>query len=212
MRFAFSPYAHWSQGRFIWWLALFVLYGVFRVFFFRVSSWGGVWSGLMLVALAQIVIGQLQLMDILPAQHSLFKISGSFFNPAPYGGFLAVLFPLALYEAVKKEGARPAWRKYLAWLVVAGALLVILPAQSRAAWLALVAGSAWVLVDRFRLFTRLRQWPKPRLAVAAALLVSLSAFGAYWLYQFKADSASGRLLVWKVSAGMWLEKPLFGHD
>lgn len=210
IRFSFTPSAHWSQGRFVWWVGMFVMYGVFRVLFSH-RHYSGIWTAFMLIALTQIGIGQLQLMGMMPSQHSQFTITGTFFNPAPYSGFLAVIFPLALFEGLKTDRALVTWRKYLAWLVVAGTLLVILPAQSRAAWLALVGGSVWVLANRFNGFTHLRKWPKPRLALVTLSLICLTTFGGYFLYQFKADSASGRLLVWKVSSQMWWESPMLGH-
>jgi O-antigen polymerase len=55
--------------------------------------------------LFQAVYGLLQLYGVFPSNHSLFKITGSFFNPAPYALYLAVVFPLALGVFVfgKKE-------------------------------------------------------------------------------------------------------------
>jgi O-antigen polymerase len=44
----------------------------------------------------QAVYGNLQLWGFYASHHSLFKMSGSFFNPGPYAGYLACIFPAAL--------------------------------------------------------------------------------------------------------------------
>jgi len=51
---------------------------------------------LMLGGGIQAVYGNLQLWGFYASHHSLFKMSGSFFNPGPYAGYLACIFPAAL--------------------------------------------------------------------------------------------------------------------
>ncbi|NJO88205.1 MAG: hypothetical protein HC831_03965 [Chloroflexia bacterium] len=51
----------------------------------------------------QAIYGLLQLYGIYPSHHNLFKITGSFFNPAPYAMYLAVVFPVALGKALFNE-------------------------------------------------------------------------------------------------------------
>jgi len=53
----------------------------------------------------QAIYGCLQLWGYYPSNHGLFKITGSFFNPGPYAGFLAGILPIALglYWSVSKE-------------------------------------------------------------------------------------------------------------
>jgi hypothetical protein len=46
--------------------------------------------------LIEAVWGLRQLYGFTSSQHSLFKITGSFFNPGPYSGWLAMVFPMAL--------------------------------------------------------------------------------------------------------------------
>ncbi len=51
----------------------------------------------------QAVYGLLQLYGVFPSHHNLFKITGSFFNPAPYALYLAVVFPVALGKVLFNE-------------------------------------------------------------------------------------------------------------
>ncbi|WP_162633101.1 hypothetical protein [Echinicola strongylocentroti] len=50
---------------------------------------------LVLGGLAQVIYGELQLYGIYPSLHSGFPVTGSFFNPGPYSGYLSVVFPVA---------------------------------------------------------------------------------------------------------------------
>jgi hypothetical protein len=44
----------------------------------------------------QAVYGNLQLWGYYPSHHGLFKMTGSFFNPGPYAGFLCAVLPVAV--------------------------------------------------------------------------------------------------------------------
>ncbi|WP_186756039.1 O-antigen ligase family protein [Echinicola salinicaeni] len=59
-----------------------------------------------LSGLAQVIYGELQLYGVYHSLHSGFSVTGSFFNPGPYAGYLAVIFPVALglYFYTDKEG------------------------------------------------------------------------------------------------------------
>jgi hypothetical protein len=43
----------------------------------------------------QCIHGNLQLYGYLPSNHNLFNITGSFFNPGPYAGYLISVLPIA---------------------------------------------------------------------------------------------------------------------
>jgi hypothetical protein len=50
----------------------------------------------MLTGLVEAVWGLRQLYGFTASQHYMFKTTGSFFNPGPYSGWLAIVFPMAL--------------------------------------------------------------------------------------------------------------------
>ena len=160
---------------------------------------------LLITGLVEALWGLLQLYGFYRSYHNLYPVTGSFFNPGPYAGYLAVVFPLALYYSIngtrmKRMGQihadknlrddtqmevviagvaqrRPAilrkvnirffkrWRvkpamtslfrlicvicvqKFYFAIVTCIAIILVLPAtMSRAAWLAAIAGSAFVLI------------------------------------------------------------------
>ena len=51
---------------------------------------------LMVAAASQAIYGNLQLYGIYPSYHNLFKLTGSFFNPGPYSGYLVSVLPVAV--------------------------------------------------------------------------------------------------------------------
>ncbi len=60
-----------------------------------------------LVAAAEAVLGLLQLYGGFRVYHGVFKVTGTFFNPAPYAGFLVASFPWALLLCNKRFFSNP---------------------------------------------------------------------------------------------------------
>lgn len=56
--------------------------------------------------LVQAVYGNLQLWGRYPSHHGLFKMTGSFFNPGPYAGYLCCVLPVAVGLYWIHEGSR----------------------------------------------------------------------------------------------------------
>ena len=145
----------------------------------------------------QAVWGLLQWGRIVPAGSGLFLVTGSFANPGPYGGYLAIAATCAVVEWRRRGFARRGKA-----LLLPFALLLILPAlvlsDSRAAWLAflLPVGCAFVLGGRRSL----------RIAAVVVLVAAVVL-----LYFYKKPSADARLLTWQASLGMVESRPLFGH-
>lgn len=54
-----------------------------------------IWSFIVLAA-SEAIYGLRQLYGFTSSHHSLYSLTGSFFNPGPYSGYLAMIFPLCL--------------------------------------------------------------------------------------------------------------------
>ena len=52
-----------------------------------------VWT-LIAFGMKEAVLGLLQVYGYEPSNHSLYALTGSFYNPGPYSGFLAMCLPL----------------------------------------------------------------------------------------------------------------------
>ena len=146
-----------------------------------------VWS-LIAAGAAEAFWGLLQVYGYEPSNHSLYALTGSFYNPGPYSGFLGMCLPIALHEWLKGKGI---W-KHLA-LVALVLMGVVLPSgMSRSAWLAALVASGYVLaVHHWKAVCR--YW---KAVLAGLLLLVVLGIGAY---HWKKDSADGRLLMWKIA-------------
>ena len=165
-----------------------------------------VWIAVVLGATVQALHGNLQLWGMLPST-SGFPMSGSFFNPGPYAGYLATALPLAVGGWLYGEGRF--FRR-----IMAGACLLICLAlagsHSRAAWLATIVGTGFLVAGRFGWKHWLEsQRLSVRLALGGLTIVCIVC-AATGLYRMKAGSADGRWLIWKVTAGLVEEHPLVG--
>ena len=63
--------------------------------------------GTLLTGAIEAIWGLAQLYGFTPSQHSRFELTGSFFNPGPYSGFLVAILPLALYYTLTGLPDRP---------------------------------------------------------------------------------------------------------
>ena len=214
----------------------------------------------------QAIYGNMQLYGFSPSNHGLFRITGSFFNPGPYAGYLAAVFPVSLgfylfydsvsipiqhpfilkltscgikikpfikrisfidhffYSANKEEypAEMQAERircslntiiKSLLLISIIAMCLVLPASRSRAAWLAVMVSSGYLLAVRYQLLSQIRSIFHTRIKrfiLLSSFIIAITVIGA-GLYYFKQGSADGRLLIWKVSGSMFTEKPIWGH-
>jgi O-antigen polymerase len=139
---------------------------------------------LILTGFVQALWGLLQLYGFLPSFNSNFKVTGTFFNPAPYAMLLAVIFPIAVGQIIKNKKLRiknipktngsifsyaeypiqflivntSFFIYYLSFATVITILLVLPATMIRAAWLTAFVGA--IVVSRYWLKrnTRLGSW------------------------------------------------------
>lgn len=204
IRFHFHPLSHWSQGNYIFWLAIFSQYVLFRILFSKIQ-YNTIYIGLIVLAFIQIIIGQLQLFKIFPSFHPSFAITGTFSDPQVYAGFLGVLFPIALFEILKSDNNQLTWLRYLAWVVVGGILLVIVPINSWASWGSTLIGGGFVILFRYNILDRLST--KFTMLVLGIFTISIVC---YFLFTINVSSPNEHALTWKISTQMWKENPVFG--
>ncbi|MGY6545610.1 MAG: O-antigen ligase family protein, partial [Cyclobacteriaceae bacterium] len=175
---------------------------------------------LIIGAMIQLVYGQLQLYGVYPSLHSGFPLTGSFFNPGPYSGYLAAVFPAALgiYLFVEKLLLLDEYKqlqsilKYFALATCGGILLVLPAAQSRAAWLAVLISAVFLLYHRYHWGNYLMGFiDRPVKKYIVAFLLAIVLIGLLGsMYLLKKDSADGRVLIWKASWEMIKENPWAG--
>lgn len=73
--------------------------------------------------LIQAIYGNLQLYGVYPSNHGIFKMTGSFFNPGPYAGYLAAILPVSLgfylyKDTIRVSDQHPFIRKWLSFYTI----------------------------------------------------------------------------------------------
>ena len=177
-----------------------------------------VWS-LIALAASEAVYGLRQLYGFTSSHHSLYSLTGSFFNPGPYSGYLAMVFPLCLDQWLKLRKRINKnwieWTGYYGALAVLFLILWVLPAgMSRSAWLATIVSGIWVYgVHKSWPIHLKRIWMRKRakMVAIASVLCIVVLVGGVCLFYLKKDSASGRLFMWKISTQAVMEKPFTGY-
>ena len=141
-----------------------------------------------------------QIAGIYPSNHSLFVLTGTFYNPGPYSGYLAAVLPIALHRMLVSNGKKDRLSvvQYYFSMCVLLPICCVLPAgMSRAAWFASLISCGYVILRAYRVkvksFVSKHRYTVSGVLIVGALLVS----SAYFM---KRDSADGRLLIWKITS------------
>ena len=162
-----------------------------------------------LCAIYEGILGFVQVTGLGLSKHTGFLVTGSFTNPGPYGGFIAILLSiLGAYYFMNKD-AEEWYCKDLRILSVISCLicLIVLPvSMSRAAWLAIGVASLVFGFKELNLANGIRK--HKALAAITFVIVIILMTGAFFL---KKDSAIGRLHIWHMELRAITEEPLIGY-
>jgi len=185
-------------------LAYWLLFFIWIIWFNQGKSRIKVIAGIVVLTVAiEIVWGFGQLFGLIENTNEHFRMGGSFGNPGTYAGYLSVVSPLILSLLLTYRRNRKA--ENLCYLL-AGCLIFIVyllvVSQSRGAWIAGFLGCLFVVNCHYALMEKLKNGlhttARKIVAIVCVLLVACTT--GYMLYQYKSDSAFGRLLVWKVTS------------
>lgn len=158
----------------------------------------------------------LQLYGLLPSFHSLFKLTGSFYNPGPLGGYIAMGLPIAvdmLLGISRRPLGTPTSKIIRCALYASLSIMAMaLPStMSRTAWVAAAVSVTYVLCGRGRIQPIISKTGiRPRILAMASAVLAVAA--GILLWHIKRDSAMGRLLLWKISWRAIMDSPISGHD
>lgn len=167
------------------------------------------------VSLIEGVYGLIQQIELLINPFSNFKIIGTYRNPGVYSNYLAIalVFAWGVYLYGKVESYKYKILRHFA-LITAIIITIVLPfTKARTSWLAAIVGIfavSWPFVKTMPIIKSMIGNTK-RKALVLIVLVAAIIFSSVFLYQYKIQSAKGRLLIYRVSINMIKEKPIFGH-
>jgi tetratricopeptide (TPR) repeat protein len=201
-----------------------ILYFYIRIFFSNGSKLiqYSVIACFMVTSLVEIIWGLRQLYGFTPSQHVLFKVTGSFFNPGPYSGWLAMVFPIALGYAIFNHKGHEVMQnlferisdmglKFFGLSIVLCTLLILPAAMSRASWVAVFGGSAFIGIiyslQNAKITEYIKRYRKKVVAFSFVALVLFAVSGA-GLFFLKKDSALGRVFTWKIALQTIKENPM----
>jgi hypothetical protein len=144
------------------------------------------------------VTGILQVVGVLSSGHALYPATGTFFNPGPCCGFIAMLMPLAFYNILCKTNRVVLAISYLYFFVGIFMMPILM---GRTGWVAAVVGCAYAYI-KVRGFKIRKSYA---LLVVFAICVCSVA-----LYFLKPESALGRIFLWKLDVMACAANPFCG--
>ncbi len=165
--------------------------------------------GIMLLGAAESMVGLLQLYGFRASNHSMFAMTGSFFNPGPFAGFLSTIVPVGLGFYLYASNRNIKYGGGVAALLM---ISTFSATWSRASWVAAIVGMLVVFSfhPRFKMMGAWLTKTNIRKAVSLCVLIVLVAGAGIFLFQLKYESALGRILMYKVSWQAFLNDPFFG--
>ncbi|MDD6003883.1 MAG: O-antigen ligase family protein [Bacteroidales bacterium] len=174
------------------------------------------WS-ICVAATVEAVLGLMQLYGYRFSNHGIFRLTGSFYNPGPLGGYIAVAFPLVLSMVLKRLKYKVLHYTFVAVLVL---YLIVLPStMSRTAWLSALVASLYVVCFTTdyvkKMFSKLqtlfsKHQNRKVIVISSTVLVLIACVIGVW--KIKSESAFGRFFLWKISSLAVMDSPITGHD
>ncbi len=195
-----------NPERYIGYLGVLVIWGFTYILFLLYPKLKNKISFLLLfLGSIEALWGLGQLYGFFKSQHPFFLITGSFYNPGPYGGFLGCLVPLALHLWLENKG-KGNKVAYLGVSVIILTVLVLPATLSRAAWVACLFGCGFVLFIKFKPWVT----QKKMFLMITPIFITTLIFVLLFFFNLKKDSAEGRLFMAKITTKAIVESKFAG--
>ncbi len=187
-------------------------------------SYSYVLYGILLAIIIQCGIGFLQLLGLLQSYHPAFKVTGSFFNPGPYAGFLLTGWSVCLYLFLNGAKKNPNYLfglykpttlmvvvfEYIPMVGLFAMLLMFPITQSRASWISVLMSSILLLSYHFKDTKWISAILSNYKTIGLTLLICVGLILLVILYLLRIESVNGRFLIWKVSLVLFVNNFWFG--
>lgn len=154
------------------------------------------------IGLLQALVAFGQQLSYIKSNHFLFDITGLLSNPGEFGGYQAITLVITATLAKECTDKRYKLILFLVLLIIGYSVII---SDSRASWLASLFGMAALfyqpiinIVGRYK--TRIIL---PMIVIAVILVIAI--------FKYRSGSANSRILIWRVSANMICDAPLWGH-
>ncbi len=182
-------------------LAYMALYFAIRLLPKQELVFDSVVALIMFLGFSNIIYGILQVFGLAPLISTIYRITGTFPNPAPFAAYLAIIAPLSFLLFPGFASKKVNFIRTCLFVIFA---IVIVYTASRAAFLALVVMGLAFTYRHYQ--DNIRKWKYWTIGIAMAASISLVTV----LYAIRPASADGRLLIWKVTSKMITDAPTVG--
>lgn len=173
-----------------------------------------IWGGII-----ECIWGMLQLYDFTHTYNRGYKITGSFFNPGPYAGYLVVIAPLALHYVLtlqKRLNSQLHKVLYYSSILFLISIVLLIPATfSRASWIALLVGVFYIVyIDTTiikNIIAKFKRQSSVKKYLFIFLIALVLALCLFLFVSFKFGSATGRITIWMASLNyIFFDKGIWG--
>lgn len=172
-------------------------------------------GALLILGGMEAVWGLRQVFGFAASGHALYALTGSFFNPGPYSGYLAMVLPICLHGYLTADSK---WKQWINGGVGLLALCVLPAGMSRSAWIAGAMACLWVWTANGKakqlhhiIYSKLWMGNRWKKAATAGAVLGVAALAVGLLFALKPDSARGRFFLWRMSVRAAMEQPWTGH-
>ncbi|MCF6297030.1 MAG: O-antigen ligase family protein [Flavobacteriaceae bacterium] len=195
-------------------LTLFLLYYVFKISYKNDNEiLKYIFYGFYTTFSIELIIGFSQFLGLFSNVDSKFIIGGLFGNPGAFAGYLAIFAPYLMVAIFyNKQLFKSENFQYTTIFFLFCSTIMIIVSNSRGAWVAFILGVGYILYEKYEIGNYLSEKLKSATTkiLTSTILFFTIIFISIVLYNYKPQSAFGRLFIWKVSKTMAMEKPLFG--
>jgi hypothetical protein len=161
------------------------------------------------------LISIFQLYGILPSYGQYFTFAGTFHSPVPVGLLLSTTICFSVGLHLFMEFKSDKWSKIIKYLNIANISLIILilPAtESRTAWISSFISILFIVLMKYH--RAIKTWIKNQsLLIKSLITISIFAtilLSSTILFNYKANSAKGRLLIWEITISKTKDNLIFG--
>ena len=197
-----SLFLHHLTGQHIILGGLLLLYAIIRSL--RSESIKQLATILVICAVVQACYGLFQLFGVAKSQSALFNITGSFYNPGPLGGYLAMIFAIPLTSIIRDgnllDAHQQSWKKTIYYFGVIVTATAIICSQSRAAYVSILLTCLILFYPAIRDYIVKLTKTKKYLLYGTGVLVVLIL--SVCIFKYKTVSAFSRLYIWGITASI----------
>lgn len=163
-------------------------------------------SSIIIASICNEMYSILQLLDLVNSNNANFRVTGSFYHPAPLAIFIATSTSISLGASRLRIPLH--YRRFFFALLIVNVSLgisILLCTNSRTAIIS--AAASFIIINVRYLKLRNIGLPKPLLLAITLLVISI---GALIIYRIRPDSIQGRWLIWKIATNNNENYSIFG--